>query len=283
MLRTDPLRFAVDSSSHRRAGSLSGQAPGRWLRCAMTTRERHSARELRGRGRASAPRAVATASTSANIVALGRSPLVVPAHDDDALLRNGAAEIRGQNWARCRRRNGRHQDRQLRRDDGPSRDGHRTAGAGMRSSRLVAVGAAAGVIAAALWWRKHPLSLPVQPPLLGRATAPTHHPTPPARRARSSSRRRLLEVGPGTGDYSLDVARWLLPGRPARDLSSYSRRCSTTPRTLRARPSGGDAARSSRRHHLPVARSGRAPRFVRALSRREGGRDATALPPRCCV
>lgn len=73
--------------------------------------------------------------------------------------------------------------------------------------------AGAGVLAAALWWRKHPSACPygqrfwLRPP----------HPLITRRRLRQvlgpEQGERMLEVGPGTGYYSLDVAEWIAPGR----------------------------------------------------------------------
>ena len=72
--------------------------------------------------------------------------------------------------------------------------------------------AAAGVLAAALWWRRNPSACPygqrfwVQPP----------HPLVTRARLRDvlapQPGERVLEVGPGTGYYTLDVAGWVLPG-----------------------------------------------------------------------
>lgn len=72
--------------------------------------------------------------------------------------------------------------------------------------------AAAAVLGAALWWRRNPSACPygqrfwVQPP----------HPLVTRARLRDvlapQPGERLLEVGPGTGYYTLDVAEWVLPG-----------------------------------------------------------------------
>lgn len=81
----------------------------------------------------------------------------------------------------------------------------------MRASRLIAF-AAAPVFAAALWWRKHPSACPygqrfwLEPP----------HPLVTRKRLREvlapQPGERILEVGPGTGYYSLEVAEWIAPG-----------------------------------------------------------------------
>lgn len=78
--------------------------------------------------------------------------------------------------------------------------------------RSLAAYAAAGVLAGALWWRKHPSACPygqrfwVQPP----------HPLITRARLREVLEprpgERILEVGPGTGYYTLDAAEWITPG-----------------------------------------------------------------------
>ena len=79
--------------------------------------------------------------------------------------------------------------------------------------RRLTAGAAAGVvISAALWWRKHPSACPygqrfwVQPP----------HPLITRARLREmlapAAGERVLEVGPGTGYYSLHMSDWISPG-----------------------------------------------------------------------
>ncbi|MQA74568.1 MAG: methyltransferase domain-containing protein [Solirubrobacterales bacterium] len=69
--------------------------------------------------------------------------------------------------------------------------------------------ALAGVIAAALWWRKHPSACPygqrfwVAPP----------HPLITRERLRATlepeAGERILEIGPGTGYYTLDLGEWI--------------------------------------------------------------------------
>jgi ubiquinone/menaquinone biosynthesis C-methylase UbiE len=71
------------------------------------------------------------------------------------------------------------------------------------------VALAAGVLAGALWWRRNPSACPysqrfwVQPP----------HPFVTRARLREAldpqPGDRVLEIGPGTGYYTLDVAEWL--------------------------------------------------------------------------
>lgn len=83
-------------------------------------------------------------------------------------------------------------------------------GSSMRPSRALAAGALV-IGGVALWWRKHPSACPYSQrfwveaphPFITRARLlTTLHPEPG---------QRILEVGPGTGYYSLTVARALLP------------------------------------------------------------------------
>jgi protein-L-isoaspartate O-methyltransferase len=79
-------------------------------------------------------------------------------------------------------------------------------------TRTVALAAAGAVVGGALWWRTHPSACPygqrfwVEPP----------HPLITRRRLREVLApvpgERVLEVGPGTGYYSLEVAGWVAPG-----------------------------------------------------------------------
>ena len=82
---------------------------------------------------------------------------------------------------------------------------------GPRAAWLALAGGAA-IAVAALWWRTHPSACPygqrfwLQPP----------HPLITRRRLRDvltpEPGERILEVGPGTGYYTLDAARWVSPG-----------------------------------------------------------------------
>jgi SAM-dependent methyltransferase len=80
----------------------------------------------------------------------------------------------------------------------------------MRLRHLVIVGAAA-VAGAALWWRKNPSACPYSQ----RFWVDAPHPLITRDRLKEAldpkSGERILEVGPGTGYYTLDVAEWVKP------------------------------------------------------------------------
>jgi ubiquinone/menaquinone biosynthesis C-methylase UbiE len=79
-------------------------------------------------------------------------------------------------------------------------------------ARRLALLAGAGVLGAALWWRTHPSACPYSQ----RFWVEAPHPLITRDRLREILEprpgERLLEVGPGTGYYSLPVAGWLTPG-----------------------------------------------------------------------
>ena len=76
--------------------------------------------------------------------------------------------------------------------------------------RLLAL-AALAVIAAALWWRKNPSACPYGQRFFVEAP----HPLITRDRLRQilepQSGERVLEIGPGTGYYTLDLAEWIGP------------------------------------------------------------------------
>ena len=80
----------------------------------------------------------------------------------------------------------------------------------MRPRHLLGA-AAAATLAAALWWRKNPSACPYGQ----RFWVEAPHPLITRDRLRSVLRpepgERLLEIGPGTGYYSLDLAGWIGP------------------------------------------------------------------------
>ena len=79
-------------------------------------------------------------------------------------------------------------------------------------ARRLALLAGAGVLGAALWWRTHPSACPYSQ----RFWVEAPHPFITRERLREllapRPGERLLEVGPGTGYYSLPVGGWLTPG-----------------------------------------------------------------------
>lgn len=80
----------------------------------------------------------------------------------------------------------------------------------MRASRLALAGLGA-VAAAAAWWRRNPSACPYNQ----RFWVQAPHPFITRERLREALApqpgERVLEVGPGTGYYSLDAAQWLGP------------------------------------------------------------------------
>ena len=78
--------------------------------------------------------------------------------------------------------------------------------------RLLLVAAAGATLAAALWWRKNPSACPYGQ----RFWVEAPHPVITRDRLRSVLQpepgERLLEIGVGTGYYSLDLAQWVGPG-----------------------------------------------------------------------
>jgi hypothetical protein len=87
-------------------------------------------------------------------------------------------------------------------------------GAGIQAARpaLIAAAAGAGVLTAtALWWRKHPSACPYGQ----RFWVEVPHPLITRSRMREALAPRpgenVLEVGPGTGYYTLELARGLAP------------------------------------------------------------------------
>jgi ubiquinone/menaquinone biosynthesis C-methylase UbiE len=81
----------------------------------------------------------------------------------------------------------------------------------MAAARRLALLAGGTVLGAALWWRRHPSACPYSQ----RFWVEAPHPFITRARLREilepRAGERLLEVGPGTGYYSLPVAGWLSP------------------------------------------------------------------------
>ncbi len=81
----------------------------------------------------------------------------------------------------------------------------------MKAGRLL-LGAALAVAGAALWWRKNPSACPYGQ----RFWVESPHPLITKPRLREilapAPGERVLEVGPGTGYYTLEMAEWVQPG-----------------------------------------------------------------------
>jgi ubiquinone/menaquinone biosynthesis C-methylase UbiE len=79
-------------------------------------------------------------------------------------------------------------------------------------ARHLLLASAAAVAGAALWWRKNPSACPYSQ----RFWVEAPHPLITRARLREildpKPGERILEVGPGTGYYTLDVAEWVSPG-----------------------------------------------------------------------
>jgi SAM-dependent methyltransferase len=82
---------------------------------------------------------------------------------------------------------------------------------GGKAARRLGLAAGTAVLAAALWWRTHPSACPYAQ----RFWVETPHPFITRARLQEalapSPGERVLEVGPGTGYYTLDVAGWIAP------------------------------------------------------------------------
>ena len=82
----------------------------------------------------------------------------------------------------------------------------------MPSVRRIPLLLAAAVLAASYWWRKHPSACPYSQ----RFWVDAPHPLITRERLREvlapAPGERILEIGPGTGYYTLDLAAWVEPG-----------------------------------------------------------------------
>jgi len=82
----------------------------------------------------------------------------------------------------------------------------------MRARTKLALGAAVATIGSALWWRKNPSACPYNQRFWVEAPHPFITRTRLEEALRLQPGETLLEIGPGTGYYSLDVANRIAPG-----------------------------------------------------------------------
>jgi len=78
----------------------------------------------------------------------------------------------------------------------------------MRARRLIAV-AGAATLGAALWWRKNPSACPYGQRFWVQIPHPVITPERLREVLRPAAGERVLEIGPGTGYYTLDLAGWV--------------------------------------------------------------------------
>ncbi len=111
--------------------------------------------------------------------------------------------------------------------------------------RRSALAAGAAVLAAALWWRKNPSACPYSQ----RFWVEAPHPLITRERLREvlepRAGERVLEIGPGTGYYTLDLAEWIGPDGTVEIFDLQQEMLDHTMR--RARPSGASPTSPPRR------------------------------------
>jgi ubiquinone/menaquinone biosynthesis C-methylase UbiE len=78
-----------------------------------------------------------------------------------------------------------------------------------RSASKLAAIAGLGVLAAAVWWRRNPSACPYSQRFWVEAPHPLITRDRLKRVLRPRLAERILEIGPGTGYYSLDLAEWI--------------------------------------------------------------------------
>ncbi len=78
--------------------------------------------------------------------------------------------------------------------------------------RRVALAGLAAVAGGALWWRRHPSACPYSQRFWVEAPHPLITRARLHEILRPAPGERILEIGPGTGYYTLDLARWVEPG-----------------------------------------------------------------------
>jgi ubiquinone/menaquinone biosynthesis C-methylase UbiE len=113
----------------------------------------------------------------------------------------------------------------------------------MRLSHKLGLGSVAGVAGAALWWRKNPSACPYGQRFWVQAPHPLITRARLRRVLAPAPGERILEIGPGTGYYSLPVAGWLVPEGTLEMLDLQSEMLEHT--LARARKAGLENVRSS--------------------------------------
>jgi SAM-dependent methyltransferase len=120
-------------------------------------------------------------------------------------------------------------------------------------ARAAIAGAAAGVAGAALWWRRHPSACPYNQ----RFWVEAPHPLITRARLREvlapQPGERVLEIGPGTGYYTLDVADWIAPGGTVEILDVQQEMLDHTLRRARERGVSNITATRGDARELPYA------------------------------
>jgi SAM-dependent methyltransferase len=121
----------------------------------------------------------------------------------------------------------------------------------MRKLGAIWVVTAAGVTGAAVWWRRHPSACPYGQ----RFWVEAPHPLITRARLRSvlmpRPGERVLEIGPGTGHYTLELAGWVAPDGRVDILDVQQEMLDHTLRAAAARGIGNVSATRADARELP--------------------------------
>jgi ubiquinone/menaquinone biosynthesis C-methylase UbiE len=117
----------------------------------------------------------------------------------------------------------------------------------MRAATKLTIAGGAAVAGAALWWRKNPSACPYSQ----RFWVQAPHPFITRERLRAvlkpEAGERLLEIGPGTGYYTLDLAEWVGPNGSVeifdlqREMLDHTMRRAAQAGLANVAPTQGDA------------------------------------------
>ncbi len=145
----------------------------------------------------------------------------------------------------------------------------------MRPRRLLGA-AALATLGAALWWRKNPSACPYGQ----RFWVEAPHPIVTRDRLRSVLRpepgERILEIGPGTGYYTLDMAEWV---GPEGKIEIFDLQQEFLDHTVGPRRPSGASPTSSRPRATPPRSPTRTTRWTPSSSPPSSGRSPTRSPP----